>query len=150
MKIFFDHEKLNAYQEALGFVAWTEPILERIPKTGAVYSQLDRARTSIVLNIAEGNAKYTSPDRCKFFDISRGSAVECAACLDLLFVRQALAESEVEAGKARLSRIVSMLIGLMKSSMPDRFREEQVVYQTGQLNGEWDREENRDPKQVGD
>ena len=32
MKIYFDHEKLNAYQESLRFFAWTEPVLERVPK----------------------------------------------------------------------------------------------------------------------
>ena len=133
MKIFFDHEKLNAYQDALSFVAWTEPVLERTSKSSAVFGQLDRARTSIVLNIAEGNAKFTPPDRCKFFDTSRGSAVECAACLDLLFIKQVLNENEVEAGKSRLSKIVSMLVGLMKNSMPDRFQEEAVGYQVDEI-----------------
>jgi len=57
MKIYFDHEKLNAYQESIRFFAWTEPVLERIPKTLAVHNQLDRARTSVPLNIAEGNGK---------------------------------------------------------------------------------------------
>ncbi|WP_372370960.1 four helix bundle protein [Candidatus Uabimicrobium sp. HlEnr_7] len=36
--------------------------------------QLDRASTSIVLNIAEENGKYTPKDR--YFDIARGSALE--------------------------------------------------------------------------
>ena len=51
MKIFFDHEKLEAYKKALAFAQWTEAVLERIPKSAAVHSQLDRARTSIVLDI---------------------------------------------------------------------------------------------------
>src|SRR5688572_27570057 len=45
MKIYFDHEKLLVYQEALRFVSWCEAVLERLPKTAAVHSQLDRART---------------------------------------------------------------------------------------------------------
>src|SRR6266571_3398803 len=40
--------------------------------------QLDRASTSVSLNIAEGNGKFTSPDRCRFFDNARGSALESA------------------------------------------------------------------------
>ncbi len=80
----FDHEKLSVYQEAIKFVAWADDLLEMIPKNLAVHSQLDRAATSIPLNIAEGNGKYTAPDRCRFFDIARGSAPECAACLDVL------------------------------------------------------------------
>ncbi len=78
MKIYFDHEKLQVHQATLKFYAWCEPILERLPKSATVRDQVDRARTSVVLNIPEGNGKYTSADRCRFFDISRGSALECA------------------------------------------------------------------------
>jgi hypothetical protein len=27
----FDHEKLRAYQEALRFMAWAEPLFEKLP-----------------------------------------------------------------------------------------------------------------------
>lgn len=37
-------------------------------RIGDVKDQLDRASTSIPLNIAEGNGKYTPKDRCRFFD----------------------------------------------------------------------------------
>ena len=79
----FDHEKLNVYQTAVVFVAWSSDLLTDIPKSIPVYSQFDRASTSIPLNIAEGNGKYAPADRCRFFDIARGSALECAACLDV-------------------------------------------------------------------
>src|ERR1043165_2317037 len=103
MKIYFDHERLHAYQSSLEFIRWSEPVLERLAKTAAVSSQLDRARTSIPLNIAEGNAKFTPADKCKYFDTAHGSAVECAACLDLLFVKHALTEAELEEGKTSKS-----------------------------------------------
>jgi four helix bundle protein len=80
----FDHEKLEVYQTSLVFIAWLEPILQKLPKSLAVTDQLDRASTSIPLNIAEGNGKFTGPDRCRFFDNARGSALECAAALDTL------------------------------------------------------------------
>ena len=66
MKTSFDHEKLDVYQEAIGFVCWVDELLEKIPKSLAVHGQLDRASTSIPLNIAEGNGKYTAADRCRF------------------------------------------------------------------------------------
>ena len=50
----FDHEKLRVYQETPGFASWAETILERAKKSGPLHDQLDRARTSILLNIAEG------------------------------------------------------------------------------------------------
>ena len=61
----FDHEKLIAYQRSIQFVAWSSPLLEKLPAKLAVSDQLDRASTSVPLNIAEGNAKYTAPDRCR-------------------------------------------------------------------------------------
>jgi four helix bundle protein len=131
MKIYFDHERLQAYQTALQFVRWSEPVLEKLPKTAAVYSQLDRARTSIVLNIAEGNAKFTPADKCKYFDTAHGSTVECAACLDLLFIKQAVTEAELDAGKKLLSETVGLLIGLIKSKLPNRFGEDVVEYRVG-------------------
>ncbi|MGA2867259.1 MAG: four helix bundle protein, partial [Verrucomicrobiota bacterium] len=68
-------------------VAWLEPLLQKLPKSVAVRDQLDRASTSSVLNLAEGNGKFTSPDRGRFLDIWRGSALECAAALDVLVPR---------------------------------------------------------------
>jgi four helix bundle protein len=52
--------------------------------------------------------------RCRSFDIANGSALECAACLDVLVARAKLTAEQVEPGKERLSRIVKMLIGLAK------------------------------------
>ena len=133
MKIYFSHEKLTAYQQALEFVRWSKPLLERIPKSAAVHSQLDRARTSIPLNLAEGNGKFSAAGKCKCFDIAHGSALECAACLDLLFIKQELAEAELDAGKTILNRIVGGLIGLIESKMPGRFemREDAGEYRVG-------------------
>jgi len=84
----FDHEKLNVYQNALEFVASTTDLLDRIPKRFAVHNQLDRASTAIPLNIAEGSGKWTVADRCRFYDIARGSALECAASLDVAVVKK--------------------------------------------------------------
>ena len=106
-------------------------MLEKLPKAAAVYSQLDRARTSIPLNIAEGNAKFTPADKCRYFGTAHGSVVECAACLDLLFIKQALTESELDEGKKLLSENVGLLVGLIKSKLPDRFREVDVEYRVG-------------------
>ncbi len=109
----FDHEKLKAYQEALRFIGWVTPILDRLPAKVAAKDQLDRASTSIALNLAEGNGKRSHPDRCRYFDIARGSGVECAACLDVLRVKQLLTDEEVAAGKSLLIEVVSMTAGLI-------------------------------------
>jgi len=128
MNALFDHEKLQAYQEALGFVSWADGILQRIAKTLAVSNQLDRASTSIPLNIAEGNGKYTPSDRCRFFDTARGSVLECAACLDVLAAKKIMTAEEIQPGKEKLRKIVSMLVGLIRSNSPDRLHEDLACY----------------------
>ena len=127
-KVYFDHEKLIAYQRSIQFVAWSSPLLEKLPAKLAVTDQLDRASTSVSLNIAEGNAKYTAPDRCRYFDSARGSALECAACLDVLVAKGRSTGEEVEKGKEILREIVSLLIGLIRSVSPDRLGEEPLDY----------------------
>jgi four helix bundle protein len=124
----FDHEKLNVYSKTLEFVTWVTILLERVPKSAAVYGQLDRASTSMPPNIAEGTGKFTAPDRCRYYDSARGSALECAACLDVLVAKKILPASEIIEGKELLRPIVSMLVGLIKSVAPDRVFEEPNNY----------------------
>lgn len=124
----FDHEKLEVYQRSLDFVEFAEEILSDLPKSLAASDQLDRASTSIPLNIAEGNGKFTAKDRCRFFDIARGSALECAAALDVLARRQKIDSLRAEAGKEILLEVVSMIVGLVRSQNSDRLHEEQAPY----------------------
>ena len=112
----FDHERLDVYRLAIDFVSWVGGLLDDGVLVGAHLSatkHLDAASTSIALNIAEGNGKRSLPDRSRFLEISRGSALECAACLDVLIVRKRLDCAGAEQGKAMLVRIVSMLSKLM-------------------------------------
>src|SRR6516164_854421 len=92
---WFNHEKLEVYQEAIAFIAWLSALLEGAVRLGEVKDQLDRASTSIPLNIAEGNGKYAPKDRCRFFDITHGSALECAAGLDVLVAKRKLTLDQI-------------------------------------------------------
>jgi len=114
----FDHEKLDAYQLELRFIAWVTPLIEEAKTRAAgkareVCDQLDRASLSALLNTAEGNGKRQSQMRAKFFDDARGSATECAACLDALVAKGIFAPERIMEGKALLLRIVSTLSGLI-------------------------------------
>ena len=130
MPLGFDHEKLIVYQRALQFIAWLTEILERVPAKLAAHGQLDRASTSMPLNIAEGNGRFTAADRCRFFDIARGSALECAAALDVLVAKRVLTAPEVDPGKTHLVEIVAMLVGLIRSNSEQRLHEETTPYRT--------------------
>ena len=102
----FDHEKLEVYQLAIEFARWATYPARSL-------EHLDESSRSIARNIAEGNGKRSSKDRCKYLDIARGSALECAACLDMLVVRRRLDEGLARDGKAMLLRVVSMLVKLV-------------------------------------
>jgi len=111
----FDHEKLDVYRLAVEFARWVGEMLDGPLEAYSSKSleHLDESSRSIARNIAEGNGKRSSKDRCRYLDIARGSALECAACLDILVARKRLNEGLARDGKAMLIRIVSMLVKLV-------------------------------------
>ena len=129
MKIYFDYEKLKVYQLSLEFIRLVDQILTHQPKKTCASDNLDRASTSITLNISEGNGKYSSKDRCDFFDISRGPALESASCLDILFIKKLISDEVQTRGKELLHQIVSMIVGLIKSNS-DRIHEPDFEYES--------------------
>jgi four helix bundle protein len=133
MKIYFDHEKLDVYREAIAFCAWIGELLSSISAKAAAKDQLDRASTSIPLNIAEGNGKFSVKNRARFLEIARGSALECAAALDVLVARKLATSEQVDRAKENLVRIVQMLMGMLRrfSEQADVLREEGNEYPAG-------------------
>ena len=72
-------EKFTAYQMAKKYYSICKT--QELPKF--LYDQLQRASSSIVLNLAEGSAKRTMRDRRRFYNIAYGSLRECQAIIDL-------------------------------------------------------------------
>ena len=130
MKTYFDHEKLDVYQEAIAFCGWIGELLSQISAKAAAKDHLDRASTSLPLNIAQGNGKFSTVDRARFLEIARSSALECAACLDVLAVRKLVAAERILPAKERLVRIVNMLMGMLKrfSGRAEFLREDEGLY----------------------
>jgi four helix bundle protein len=119
MSMQFSHEKLDVYQTALLYIAYTYRIASTLRGHHRhARDQLLRASQSIPLNIAEGNGRRAVPDRRHFFDIARASALECAAVQDVLRVSSGLSEAEYQEGKLLLWRIVSMLTKLAPPTPP--------------------------------
>jgi len=109
----FHHEKLTVYQRALEFATWSQELIDSLTKKTSTRDHLERAGDSIALNIAEGNGKFSQKDRARFFQIAHGSALECAACLDLLVARRCCEGIAVESGKLILEEIVKMLFKML-------------------------------------
>lgn len=115
----FDHEKLEVYQLELEFLTWVTDLMTEIratqhPYLRETFDQLDRASLSALLNTAEGNGKRATQQRARYFDDARGSAMECAACLDALVAKRATARQRIAEGKALLLRVVSILCKLVE------------------------------------
>ena len=122
-KYRFDHEDLDGYQLELQFIAWVTALIEEVKTTAGskvreVSNHLDRANLSALFNTAEGNGKRQSKLRGRFFDDARGSAAECAACLDALVAKGVCTVDRIDEGKALLFRIVSMLTKLVNRFAP--------------------------------
>jgi four helix bundle protein len=109
----FHHEKLIVYKRALEFATWSQELIESVTKKTSTRDHLERSGDSMALNIAEGNGKFSQKDRARFFQIAHGSALEAAACLDLLVARRCCAAGAVAKGKATLEEIVRMLVKML-------------------------------------
>ncbi len=80
----FAFEKLLVYQKSVDFADQICDLTEQFPaRYNHLADQLNRASLSISSNIAEGNGRFTKPDRKHFFGIARGSVQECVPQLEL-------------------------------------------------------------------
>jgi four helix bundle protein len=91
-------------------------LIERCSHRYAFVDHLDRASESMIENIVCGNSQFSADGKCRYFEIAFGSALECAACLDVGFRRKAVSAEDCEAGKQDLVPIVRMLVGLIQSN----------------------------------
>lgn len=110
----FAFEKLLVYQKAVDFADAVCQATEQFPRGyGFLVDQLNRAAVSIAANIAEGNGRFTKPDRKHFFGIARGSVQECVPLLELALRRKLLNEQDHLVLKDSLEEIARMLSGLI-------------------------------------
>ena len=117
----FGHERLDVYQLSLEYVTLVFRLTDGLEGSRRhARDQLLRASQSIPLNIAEGNGKGTRRDRRRFFEIARGSTLECAAIQDVLAVSAALSDEQNQTGKQILDRIAAMLTRLGGRAYPEQ------------------------------
>ena len=124
----FHHEKLTVYKRALEFAGWSQDLIDSLTKKTSTRDQSARAGDSIALNIAEGNGKFSQKDRARFFQIAHGSALDCAACLDILVARRCCADDAIVKGKEVLEEIVRMLFTML-DKLGCRIAEDAPLYE---------------------
>jgi four helix bundle protein len=82
----YKFQKLDVYQLALTYVNSVYELSKRLPERERfnLSSQIERAATSIVLNIAEGSTGQSDAEQNRFLGFALRSYLETIACLDLI------------------------------------------------------------------
>ncbi len=109
--------KLDVYQKALKFTGEVYKFSNLLPESErfGIISQLRRATTSIVLNIAEGAGAGSNMEFKRFLRISLRSAYEVNSIFDIIKELELVNLKIVEDLKSKLDEISAMISGLIKS-----------------------------------
>ena len=133
MAAAFGHEKLKVHQKGKNFVAIRKQLLDTISRRVAACDHLDRGAESILLNIAHASSSWSPKERIVYLGNANGSALECAACLDVFVAKNMLTTRDIFLGKSQLREIVSMLIA-MREETSSRIREDHSAYEATREN----------------
>mgnify|MGYP006264715599 CR=1 FL=1 len=108
-------QRLDVYGCAIEFVALAVATAAQIPRGSAdLRDQLRRAAFSVPLNIAEAAGRASEADAARHYAIARGSAMECAAVLDILRTIGSIQELQHRQATDLLARVVAMLTKLCR------------------------------------
>ncbi len=77
-----DPERLDCYRVALELAVLAQALVPRGHRE--LRDQLTRASLSVPLNVAEGCGRRACGEKAHFYAIARGSAMECAAVVDVV------------------------------------------------------------------
>lgn len=114
----FDFEKLDVYQAAIEVVVLIDKITESFPKGRAYLTdQLQRAGTSIALNIAEGAGEFSINEKSRFYRMAKRSATETAAILEISKRSNIIDEEHYHSARELLIRIVMMLTKMAQKTI---------------------------------
>ena len=112
----FPYENLEVYKKAYSANQTVYRLLKgnkSIP--GYARDQLGRASLSIMLNIAEGSAKFSNKDRRNFYVTARGSTFECAALITFLKDENEITTEMFEEIKKEYDSLSRMLFTMIKN-----------------------------------
>jgi four helix bundle protein len=112
----FPYENLEVYKRAYSANQQIYRFLKGNKNIPAfMRDQLGRASLSIMLNIAEGSAKFSSRDRKNFYVTARGSAFECAALITFILGEGEITEVLAKDLSAAFEEISRMLFTMIKN-----------------------------------
>ena len=113
----YKFQKLTVYQLALDHTDAVYEIAGKLPRSESfnLRSQVIRAVTSIVLNIAEGSTSQSNAEQNRFLGHSVRSYLETVACWDLIERRNYLNAIELKDVRNQGHELFIKLIAFRKS-----------------------------------
>lgn len=109
-----NYQNLEVWKESLNLTISIYKLTEYFPKSEifGITSQLRRASSSIMSNIAEGAARRTNPDFHKFLNISYASAAEVESFLILSKELNYIQENDFSLIQDKLDKVKAMIFNL--------------------------------------
>ena len=117
----YKFQKLDVYQLGLDFVDKIYQLTSQLPESERfnLRSQLERAATSIVLNIAEGSTGQTDLEQNRFLGLALRSYLETVACMDLI-VRRKYLKVETIGSARQLGHQVFVKLQALRRALKNR------------------------------
>jgi four helix bundle protein len=93
----YKFEKLEIYQLALDYLDQMYTVAQQLPpkEDHNLHSQMIRAATSVVLNIAEGSTGQSNAEQARFLGMALRSLVETVACQQIILRRNYLSTTQM-------------------------------------------------------
>ena len=106
---YFLHESLDVYQRSLQVHESLDATWQGDQVRARYARRVDELTTSLTVNIAEGNGRFSKVDHSKFLGIAEDAGTKLAAYLDLLAPASLI---DVDRVKSYLREVMAMLSGL--------------------------------------
>jgi four helix bundle protein len=131
----FKFEKLDVWQLSLDYIDLIYTIADQLPPS-EIYnlkSQVNRAATSVALNIAEGSTSQTDAEQARFLGFAIRSLIETVACLRIIERRSYLTDNTLlQVADNQAQSLARKLHTMRRTIAPNRewLRESTSSYET--------------------
>lgn len=133
----FKFEKLEVYQLALAYVDSIYDLSERLPKSEEynLKSQIVRAATSVVLNIAEGSTAQSDPEQNRFLGMAVRSVLEMVACQHIIRRRKFITDIALFDKAEEDARVLASKLHAFRNSLKSNYqvKETESFYNTDEI-----------------
>ncbi|MBC8029390.1 MAG: four helix bundle protein [Pyrinomonadaceae bacterium] len=103
----YKFQNLEIYKLALEYIDLIYSLAEKLPRSEDfnLKSQITRAGTSIVLNIAEGSTSQSDAEQSRFLGMALRSLIETVACQDVIERRKYVTVEDLRAARELGSKL---------------------------------------------